>query len=149
MKKMNWGVGITIFIIVFLVFSIGQVIFIHYKVDYDLVVEEYYEEDLKYQSQLDKIKRANALEEPLKISLTKENVQFSFPKMFDVNSISGTITFYKPSDDLQDIDLPINITNDNQLQFETNSLTKGLWRIKVNWNAEEIDYYNEKIIMVQ
>ncbi len=55
MKKIDWGKGITIVIILFLIITIGQVLAIHYFIDYDLVEEEYYEAEINYQDQINKI----------------------------------------------------------------------------------------------
>jgi len=58
------------------------------------------------------------------------------------------ITFYKPSDDLLDKNQPIMLNKENKMLFVTSQLSTGLWKVKVNWQVEEIEYYNEKLIMV-
>ncbi len=147
-NKFSWGTGITIVIIAFLVITIGAVIFIHKVVDYDLVEEEYYGAEIEYQTQIERIKRTNALPEPLEIKLTKEFIQFKFPSLFKSEEINGIIKFYKPSDDLLDKQQTVSLDNTNQMYFATSELTTGLWKIKVNWSVDEIEYYTEKLLMV-
>ena len=148
MKKISWGTGITIVIVLFLIVTIGQAIAIHVFIDYDLVEEEYYEAEIKYQSQIDKIKRTNALSDALEIKLTNQFVEFDFPSIFDDKSISGFINFYKPSDDLLDKTQAIKLNDENKMYFSTNELTTGLWKVKVNWEVDGIKYFNEKLLMV-
>lgn len=148
MKKLNWGTGITIVIILFLVVTVGQVLVIHYVVDYDLVVEEYYDAEIKYQVQIDKIKRTNNLPEQLQIKFVGNSIEFKFPLLFEPQSISGIINYYKPSNDLLDKFQEIKLNKENKMFLKTKELSTGLWKIKVDWTANDVQYYNEKIMMV-
>jgi len=148
MKKISWGTGISIVIILFLIGTIGQAIAIHVFIDYDLVEEEYYDAEIKYQSQIEKIKRTKALPEPLKISLTTQFIEFDFPSIFENKTINGLIKFYKPSNDLLDKTQTIKLNGKNKMYFSTNELTTGLWKVKVHWEVEGIEYYSEKLLMV-
>lgn len=147
-NKFSWGTGITIVIILFLVITIGAVILIHKVVDYDLVEEEYYGAEIEYQTQIERIKRTNALSEPLEIQLTKEFINLKFPSFFQSEDIKGIIKFYKPSDDLLDKQQAVSLDSTNQMYFATSELATGLWKIKVNWSVDEVEYYNEKLLMV-
>lgn len=148
MKKISWGTGIAIVIVLFLIITIGQAIAIHVFIDYDLVEEEYYEAEIKYQLQIEKIKRTTNLPEALKIRLTKDFIQFDFPSIFNNNTVYGAINFYKPSDDLLDKTQAIKLNEENTMYFSTKELSSGLWKIKIDWAVNEVQYYNEKIIMV-
>jgi hypothetical protein len=148
MKKTNWGTGIAIVIVLFLVFTIAQVLVIHNYVDYDLVEEEYYAAEIKYQTQIEKIKRAKNLDEPLNIKINNETIEFTFPSIFNSTSILGNIFFYKPSDDLLDKNVPIKLDDKNYMAFSTKDLASGLWKIKVDWEVEGVTYFNEEFLMV-
>lgn len=148
MKKISWGTGIALVIVLFLIVTIGQAIAIHVFIDYDLVEEEYYEAEIKYQLQIEKIKRTTNLPEALKIRLTKDFIQFDFPSIFNNNTVYGAINFYKPSDDLLDKTQTIKLNEENTMYFSTKELSPGLWKIKIDWAVNEVQYFNEKIIMV-
>ena len=148
MKKISWGTGISIVIILFLIFTIGQAIAIHVFIDYDLVEEEYYEAEIKYQTQIEKMERTNALPEALEIKLTTQFIEFNFPSIFEDKTITGFINFYKPSDDLLDKTQAIKLNDENKMYYSTKELTTGLWKVKVNWKVSVIEYYNEKLLMV-
>jgi len=145
--KISWGVGISITIIVFLIASLATVYFTT-TVDYDLVTEEYYENELVYQVQIDKMNRTNELPEQLVIKLEGENIQFKFPSIFNNNEIEGEIYFYKPSNEDLDVQTAIKLDEKNSLYFSYSDLSKGLWKIKVEWGVEGVEYYTEKIIMI-
>ncbi len=148
MKKFNWGTGLAIFIVLFLVVTIGQVIIIHMVVDYDLVEEEYYAAEIKYQEQIDKLKRTEALPEKLQIKLVDKIIEFTFPSIFSPKSITGTVTYYKPSDDLLDKKQTIKLNEENKMYMNTDELTTGFWKIKVDWSVNNVTYYNEKSMVV-
>ena len=82
MKKISWGTGITIVIVVFLLFTILQVLIIHFYVDYDLVEQDYYSAEIKYQSQIEKVNRTNELGQSLNIKIDKDFIEFDFPTIF-------------------------------------------------------------------
>ncbi len=148
MKKFNWGTGITIVIVLFLLVTVGQVLLIHYYVDYDLVEEEYYDAEIKYQTQIEKIRRTNELAEQLVVRLLNDSIEFNFPQMFSSSSIEGNIKFYKPSDDLLDKNYKIDLSDENKMFFPIKDFARGLWKIKVDWNVEGITYFNEEFLMV-
>jgi len=148
MKKISWGTGIAIVIVVFLLFTILQVLIIHFYVDYDLVEQDYYSAEIKYQTQIDKINRTNQLPEQLSIKLTLNTVEFSFPTFFGQEKVSGVISYYKPSDDLLDKKQTINLNNENKMFLNINELSSGLWKIKVDWAVSGVEYFNDKLIMV-
>lgn len=148
MKKFNWGTGLAIVIIFFLVISIGQVILIHVLVDYDLVEEEYYDAEIKYQEQINKMKRTEDLPEQLQINLTGNTVEFKFPSLFKPELVTGNIHFYRPSDDLLDKTVKIKLNEENKTYINTKELSTGLWKIKVEWSVKDVAYYNEKSMMM-
>ena len=61
MIKMNWGKGIAAVYICFVVIILGFV-FYFMNQDVDLVTHKYYDEEIKYQEQIERMKRTNELE---------------------------------------------------------------------------------------
>ena len=143
--KFTWGTGIALFYVLFvaaLVFALVQ----SRKVDHSLVMEDYYQADIEYQSHYDKLANAKALPTNLVISqeLEKQVVNFQFPS--DLGAIEGNILFYRPSD--KDLDFQVAIRTDqaNRLEVPTNGLTPGLWKVKVDWKAQGRSFYTEEVI---
>lgn len=148
MKKIDWGKGITIVIILFLIITIGQVLAIHYFIDYDLVEEEYYEAEINYQDQIKKINRTKSLHEQVVVKLRGQALELTFPSGIDGERISGMVQYYKPSDDLQDKIQKIILNDENRMFIDTKELSTGYWKIKIDWSVNEVQYYSEESMMV-
>ena len=140
--KLNWGTGIAIF---YGAFMLVMIIFVvqSRKVDHSLVMDNYYEEDLKYQEQMNKIANSKAL--PVDLEITKTNnkrLQFDFP---EVNgAITGEVWFYRPNDNTRDFRMPVKPDAEGNLFVNTEKLLPGLWRLKVEWKAGSTEYYKEQ-----
>lgn len=137
-KKFNWGHGITLFYIFFVGIVVTALV-ASFGVDHSLVVDEYYSEDLAYQSKYDKM--ANSLNsDNINIITAGEDVVISFP---GVEKVSGEVHFYRASDKSQDFTR--NITS-NQEIFSKTTLSKGKWSVKVDWETGGKSYYKEEVI---
>ena len=146
--KINWGVGITISIIVFTIISLWFAYFA-FNQDVNLVRDDYYEAELKFNNKMEAIKRTNLLTEKLNINLRTNDIKIIFPKDFIGTSIIGNILLYRPSNREFDVSLPIQVDSMNHQSIETQNLIKGMWKIQVEWEANKENYFTEKIIMVQ
>jgi len=145
--KFNWGKGIAA---VYLLFMIGvlTMVYIFMNQDVTLETENYYAKGVEYQNHIDKMKRTNELPEQININQSGGYIYFLFPKIFNKNEIKGSIFFYRPSNDKNDFTVAINLDSVQTQSVPTSSLQKGLWKIKIDWLAEDESYYNEKLIMV-
>ena len=146
--KISWGLGILLVIIGFLAVSFGTIIF-SFSQDVNLVTDNYYEKEVVYQQQINRIKKTNELPDQLSIKALESLVLLEFPHIFEPEEILGEILFYRPSDRYHDVKYKIKIDSSNQFIIPTGNLRKGMWRVKVDWMVNSESYYNEKIIMVK
>ena len=137
--KISWGTGIVTAIVIFMAIIIATVIFMMNQ-DVDLVSSDYYEKGIKYQEQIDMENRSQRLKDNVKMEWNGEMFEISFPDEFEDQAISGEIFFYRPSDSKKDFRLPLNLT-DRKQYIPVQGLEKGLWRVKLNWNLNNKDYY--------
>lgn len=145
--KISWGTKIAATYIIFVV-GVLIMVFIFMNQDVHLVTENYYSKELEFQNHIDKINRTNQLEEQLQIINQTSAIKFIFPKQFDYKTIKGSINFYRPSDPSKDLTIKIAPDSFNTQLVITEKLNKGIWKVKVDWLANNNNYYNEKIIMV-
>ncbi len=146
--KISWGTGIIIAIIIFMAITVATVIFMMNQ-QVDLVSSDYYEQGIKYQQQIDKENRSQSLKENVNMVWTGNNFEISFPEEYDNQVISGDIFFYRPSDSKKDFRLPLNLSERKQY-IPVYGLEKGLWRVKLNWNLNNNDYfYSETSFVLQ
>lgn len=144
---MSWGTKIALSYIAFVVATIGIVLFSMTK-EVDLVTDNYYEKELVYQEQIDKMTRANALTEKVSIKKEGAELKFIFPREFNYYSIEGEIHLYRPADSKKDIVFPVQIDSTYTQIISTNKLEKGMWKLNLDWNVNKISYFNEFRVMI-
>jgi nitrogen fixation protein FixH len=142
----NWGTGIFVFYCLFasvLFFSVYK----STQYDHSLVVDNYYEQDLAYQDQFDRIANSKALVQKVKIELqtpTKQ-VKLAFPA--DLSApLTGKLLFYKANNKALDWELPLMTDGDNQMLVSIGQLPPGRWKLQIHWEAGGKAYYDEKIL---
>ena len=132
--KINWGTAIVIAFVAFISFIMYFVISMSTdkKFDHDLVVEDYYQQELKFQDDINKVENANKLSENISFQKTNKGIILSFPKDLDIKNIKGNVFLYRPSNKQLDFEIPISLSNHNLL-IPDNSLLDGRWNIKIDW----------------
>ena len=89
--KINWGTGIVIGMALFISFIMYLVInmLTDKKFDHDLVTEEYYQEELHYQEEINAETNAFSLEENITDKRVKDGWLIEFPENLELSKISG------------------------------------------------------------
>lgn len=144
MKRISWGTGIVISIIIFVIFTLATTIYLMNQ-QVDLVTEDYYKKGLDYQKQIDTEQRTKQYFEQIDVKYDGQFVIVNFPENFNGKLVEGEILFYRPSDSNLDIKLPIKLENQQQV-IPVSALKKGFWRIKISWNYNNNNYYKESVI---
>ena len=139
--KMNWGTGIVIAMISFIVFILT---FVYRSVavdDYqhELVSEDYYKDELLYQQEIDKMNKASELEANLSLSRTSEGLVVYFPSELDASKISGTVRLQRPSNKNLDIELAIDLDG-NELLIPEDRLVSGKYQVIIDWKHAGAEY---------
>ena len=139
--KINWGTAIVIAFIGFIGFIMYFVVNMaaNDKYDHDLVVEDYYQKELKFQSDIDKEEQSKTLTTNITWKKTKDGILLSFPEDLDINKIKGQVFLYRPSNKHLDFETPISLSNHNLL-IPDNRLLDGRWNIRIDWTYEEVSY---------
>lgn len=139
--KINWGTGIVIALVCFMCFILYFVItmMVDDKYDFDLVTEDYYGQELNFQSDLNKEEHSKTLTTNIKLKKTEAGVVISFPDNIDINAIKGNVFLYRPSNKKFDFEMPISLS-DHNLLIPDNRLLGGRWNIKVDWEYNNNSY---------
>lgn len=145
--KIGWGTGIAAAYSVFVLISIGVVVY-WMNQDVDLVTPDYYEKELKYEQQIETIKRTDNLDKNLSIFKENNYIKLIFPKLDDYKKFSGDVLFYRPSDYKQDYSIKLKVDSSYTVLIATPKLKAGYWKVKVNWNVDTTKYYTEKSIII-
>ncbi len=146
--KINWGTGIVIAFVAFIAFIMYFVINMNLNKKYvhDLVTEDYYQEELLHQNEIDKVDNAKDLKENVSWKKTDDGILISFPKDLDYKNITGKVFLYRPSDKKLDSEISISLSNSDMLIPKTR-LLDGRWNIKVDWKYDGKSYlFKESIV---
>ena len=145
---MNWGHKI-LFLYLSFVILVMVMVFMAYQHDVPLVSEDYYEKELKYQDDIDQLKNAALLADPIyiKYDAGKNNLLIQYPHEH-TGRITGSIQFMRPSDPKLDTDFQVTAGNDHRQNISTASLKKGLWKIKIYWENAGKKYLEEQDLVL-
>ncbi len=141
---MNWGTRIIIMYVGFVALIITLVV-VSMRQQVDLVTPDYYAKELKYQTNIDKTKNYNELKSSLKCTIQSENIVIDFPDEHKTEMITGEVLIYKPSDAKSDKLITIE-SNNGQMLIPTSVFKKGMYKVKVDWQVDGIDYFSEQVI---
>jgi nitrogen fixation protein FixH len=143
-----WPVGLVVFFILFAGYIVGFVIFAS-RQDMDLVRADYYDQEIKFQQQIDKVRRTAPIMAGADVDYdgAAKVVTVRLP-IVNTNDITGTVSFYRPSDAKMDQDVNLAPNARGCQSVSVRSLRAGLWRVRVEWKARGGDYYFEKPIVI-
>jgi nitrogen fixation protein FixH len=144
---MNWGIKIAIFYGGFVAIVLASVFFAMTQ-RVELVSDNYYEKELKYQEQIDKSQRTKSLKEKTEIQLLDKQIKIKFPNLPDKNNQKNSILLYRPSNVSKDLKIAISVDSQGIQIIPTEKLEKGFWKIKLSWVSNEAEYYDESILNI-
>ncbi|GAB4135597.1 MAG: hypothetical protein Fur0015_08390 [Ignavibacteriales bacterium] len=145
--KFNWGFGISAIYIGFVLLMLALVGF-SFSFDVNLVADNYYEKEIRHQTEIDKQNRYERLPEKIFITLQDSSLLIKFPKIFKKEFVSGQIYFSRDDNSKYDFSIPINLNDSLTQNISLSKVRKGFWRIAVDWRNNSITYLTEKKIMV-
>lgn len=135
--KINWGTAIVIAFVCFAAFILTFVFLAttQKKYGHELVTENYYEQEVHLQSDIDSQNLSNTLHYNLDISTSEKGIAIHFPDQTSYNKITGTVSLYRPSDQHLDFEIPISLSS-SQMLIPDQMLAGGRWDIKVRWKYD-------------
>lgn len=145
--KINWGTAIVLAFIGFISFIMYFVVNMgtDSKYEHDLVTEDYYQKELKYQDDIDKIENAKKLDQNISWKKTDNGILLTFPKSLNLKDIKGVVFLYRPSNKQLDFEIPISLSNHNLL-IPDNRLLGGRWNIIIDWDYQGDHFMYKKEI---
>jgi len=143
-----WPIAITGFFIVAIIFVATFIAFAVRQRE-DLVSSDYYEREVRYQSQLDSMNRSQSLaaQSVVTFELTLHTIVITLP-VAQIQGATGNIHLYRPSDARLDRELPLTLNAAGVQRLDTKTLSDGLWKVRVKWNANGQDYFLDQPVIV-
>lgn len=146
MIKFNWGTGI--FLVITLIFG-GVIAFFIYSstLDINLVEKNYYEKELVYEQRMAKTRNADNLPEKIAIESLADRLVLHFPDTVRNSGLTGSVLFYRPSDESKDFSLPIALDDSLCMVIEKARLIPGKYLVKIEWKMFGASYYQEETLI--
>lgn len=138
---MNWGKGITIFMIAFMAF-IGSMVYYAFTKNADLVDDNYYNNEINYDKNKESKSNYNILADKIILSQKEEGVVFQFPENV-VQTIDGKITFYRPDQKKYDREFNLTLNENNQQVLDYTNFKEGYYDVSVEWTDGSKNYIFE------
>lgn len=138
---MNWGHKLTIVFIGFAVL-IGTLVYKCTQQKFDLVSEDYYTQELKYQDKIDGSKAASEIS-PVKISQTATEVIIQMPGEVKGLSLKGDVWLYCANKAADDVKLPLLVDDNGMMKISKQKISGANYTAKISWIANNTHYYKE------
>ncbi|GGF29523.1 FixH family protein [Echinicola rosea] len=139
---MNWGKGIVLFFVVFVTFVFTMVGICMKQDDIHLVTQNYYEEEIKYQEQIEKASNAAMLDQEVMVfDVGQKELLVDLEK-----GAKGTLWLFRPSDARLDQKISLEFDSPKQQTVSLRELKSGYWKVKLAWEVGGKAYYEEKKI---
>ena len=136
----------------FVVFGTGMAAWVVVAVrnDPELVRADYYEQEITYQQQLDRLKRTAAVRNQIALTYDAagEQVVLRLPSSPGAGSPSGTIHFYRPSNARLDFEVPVALDAAGLQRVPAGKLQGGLWKVRVNWTSDGEEFHHDQSLVL-
>ncbi|MDD5141069.1 MAG: FixH family protein [Verrucomicrobiales bacterium] len=142
-----WPLGIVSAFVLFFI-GMASVVVIASTHREHLVNGNYYEQELKFQGQIDAAARAKKSGATLVYDAAGGKVVIALPAAQLSEKFSGTVEFYRPSAPELDRESLLEPKADGTQDVNVSKLAAGLWQVRVKWNTGGEDYFLEQKITV-
>ncbi|MGZ4962471.1 MAG: FixH family protein [Limisphaerales bacterium] len=143
-----WPIAIVAYFAVFMTFIVCFIVFAS-RQRVDLVRADYYEAEIKFQQQIDRVERSRPTEAQLGLNYDAQTAKIVVQLPRDSQTgASGKIELYRPSDARQDKNIKLAADQNGTQRIDVRGLKSGLWKVRVNWTYAGQEYFVEKPITI-
>jgi len=144
MKNLNWGHGLAIALGCFILFILFLIfIFPMGKQNAEMISNNYYEEELKYQDIIDAKENAAKLEAIPTYKATSEGMMVSFPESIKVDDNMVNFVLFRTEDSNLDVKKEVGLQH-NVFLIPKKVLSAGSYTLKLKWTENkklyQVDY---------
>lgn len=140
---MNWGKGIILGMVIFVLFitSLGIFMFLSPADDYD---HQYYEKGLSFNQDYNREKQVIKDHAQPVIQITGGYIKLTF-----AHAAKGKITFTRPSNNLLDKVFQLDSGSGTEVDIPVGSMTRGQWRLVFDWISNNKSYLYQKEVFIK
>ena len=143
---MSWGNKL---LLVFVAFTalISTLVYKAVNTKFDLVSDDYYNDELKYQQTIDGINNANKLS-VVAITENATSVVIQLPNEMKGLKVEGEAWFYCKTNAALDKRIALDLNENAQQVVEKTAMAKAIYTLKLSWKAGGKQYYSEQEVIV-
>lgn len=148
MNKFNWGHGLTIFILLFILTMVGMVVYSFQQTN-EMIDDNYYQKEVEYQNLINRKQRLHQLlhNESLWVD-SNQCIYLKLPQNSYDAALKGTIEMVKIDNQKFDMTLPLVVNAEGYQSIPKNTLEKGSYRMRVKWNTMSDSFYYDQTIFI-
>jgi nitrogen fixation protein FixH len=116
----------------------------------DLIAADYYEQEMQYQRQLDRLHNTQARASTASVTYEPATRQIAVALPADQanTGATGTIQLYRPSSLNLDRQLELAPGPTGLQTIDATGLLPGLWRVRVSWTVNHQDYFMDRRVVI-
>lgn len=143
---MNFGGRIVVLYLSFVALIVALVV-MSYVQKVDLVSDDYYAQEMKFQDKIDAINNEKGLVGSIHHSINGNEITIAADSSLLSADFEGTIHFFRPSDSSKDIHLKMNFVNNTQA-IDSKQLVHGAYKLQLSWTSNQKKYFKEEVIFI-
>jgi nitrogen fixation protein FixH len=147
-KRSWWPIGIIAFFVAAITYIGGFVIWAS-NLREDLVANNYYDNEIRYQKEIDLLNRTQKIAGKVTVDYdsARRSILISLP-VSPTQTAVGNVRLYRPSDERLDRSLPLALDAQGVDHFDAKSLSPGLWKIRIEWTVSGQDYLLDRPVVI-
>ncbi len=114
----------------------------------DLVSDNYYEQEIKYQEQIDILKNSELVDKNINVNFENNGVQLKLSNKEMFKDVTGVIYFYRTSNAQKDFKTEFKPDESGIQNIPAIGLDKGLWKVRISLDDGKNKYFVERNIFI-
>lgn len=147
-KGRSWPISIFVVYVVFVGMFIAVYI-VGSRRNNDLVAENYYEQELKYQDRIDQMKNVHSLDAipTAGFDISRQDVVIGLPAEVLTDDLKGMIYFTRDDNSALDFKQVMKLNADAKQSISMQGRPAGKWSCAISWTNASKKYYWKTVIV--
>lgn len=143
-----WPYGIVCFFALALTFIISFIVWCCHQRE-DLVANNYYDDEIRYQQEIDRFKRTEPIASQIEVAYDarEHNIVIKVPSLSSQPPV-GQIHLYRPADERLDQQLSLTPDDKGIQHLNAKTLAPGLWKVRLEWSVNGQDYLFDRSVVI-
>ena len=146
--KFTWGKAIFLVMTVFVLLMASFMYRAAFNQE-ELVAEDYYAQELRYQEEIDKLNRTAALQGKVQLVLDGSNLRIQWPHELHAKAVEGELYLQRPSDARADARFPVKPDTSGVAIIDLGGRLKGAYNAVLEWSADGTTYLTKERLYFQ